>query len=168
MLREGAEQSSQISQARRETCSHGVESSRVRPTQDRSSQPLPDPQGGVSSDCSRPALVRTTSESARVRSCSRPGSDGLERYAAPRLRLRGRLGRFRADLVRCDLSPTPQPPRQDPNRPRTVCRSTPPTATPAGPSRPRTISAPHDPMAASAGPNRPRAISPLPWKTCFP
>jgi len=55
-----------------------------------------------------------------------------ERYAAPRLRLRGRLGRFRADLVRCDLSPNPQPPRQDPNRPRTVCRSTPPTNHPGG------------------------------------
>jgi len=150
MLREGTEQSSQISQARRETCSHGVESSRARSAQNRTIS--------ITSELTRVRFVRRRQTSLgedhfRVRKgevLQQAGSAGPERHAASRLH--SRLGKTQTDLERCAA---PRPPTSHPGGPEPAPSNKPASvenlfprssaATSAGPSRPRTISAPPAP-----------------------
>lgn len=95
MLREGTEQSSQISQARRETCSHGVESSRARSAQNRTIS--------ITSELTRVRFVRRRQTSLgedhfRVRKgevLQQAGSAGPERHAASQLH--SHLGKSQVD-----------------------------------------------------------------------
>lgn len=157
MLREGAEQSSQISQARRETCSHGVESSRARSAQNRTIS--------ITSELTRVRFVRRRQTSLgedhfRVRKgevLQQAGSAGPERHAASRLH--SRLGKTQTDLERCAA---PRPPQ----------------ATPAGPSRPRAISplpwktcfpgAPLPPHVAPTAICNRKTTATSPWRPTLP